>query len=266
MVYLPQKSDLHIRDIHPERAATLVLLHDYGLDGTLWDQVIPLIQSPVRILIPDLPGHGHNAPLRGTRPMRDMVYDVADALFSAKSKAAVVVGVGIGGMIAQGLAAEVPSSFRALVLIGTGAKLETEARWLARAETLATSDPQTRARALLDAATLAPTPALRRSAEASHPQTLRHICEAVAHTDLRMSTARLRLPTLGLVGRDDRITPPDLMRELIDTIPGATLDMIPRAGHLTPHDAPQATAGAIDRFLKQTGHLLPDHDAEDPET
>ncbi|SOH95221.1 3-oxoadipate enol-lactonase [Monaibacterium marinum] len=215
--------------------------------------------------MPDLRGHGGSDAPDGDWSMRDIVYDVADMLFALGLKDTLVVGMGIGGLIAQALAAEFPQSVRAMVLIGTAAKLETEERWLTRAHALSTLPDAERAQALLHSATRKSADThLRDIAQSTPAQTVRRMCQAVAHTDLRISTDALRLPTMGLVGRDDRITPPDLMREMTEGIPGAQLQLIPRCGHLTPYDAPEMTAQAINRFIEQTGHLLPDPDCENP--
>lgn len=61
-------------------------------------------------------------------------------------------------------------------------------------------------------------------------------CAAMADTDLRLSTAGLRLPVLAVAGSEDGSTPPDLVRETAETIPGARFALIrgaatwPRSG------------------------------------
>jgi 3-oxoadipate enol-lactonase len=57
------------------------------------------------------------------------------------------------------------------------------------------------------------------------------------------------IPTLVLVGAEDRITPPDGARVMADRIPGAHLVVVPGAGHLTPLEAPEATTTEVRRFL-----------------
>ena len=265
MIHLPDSPSLHVEDLRSENAPAVVLIHDFRLDRRVWGNVAKRLPSQVRCVIPDLRGYGHSPAPDRQWSMRDVVYDLANTLFSLNIRDAIVVGSGTGGMIAQALAAEVPQAVRALVLIGTGAKLETEDRWLHRAQVLSGLPDTARVRQLLEAATYrAPDPHLCEIAASTRPDTLRRMCEAVAHTDLRRSTDALRLPTLGLVGRNDRITPPDLMREMIDGIPGASLELLPRCGHITAYDAPEATADAINGFLDRTGHLLPDFDSKDP--
>jgi len=258
-MHLPDPPKLYVIDTSPSRTCAVVLLHEYGLDGRMWADVANHLSPEARIIIPDLRGHGSSPSQDGEWSLRDITYDIANTLFSLGVRDAVIVGLGVGGMIAQALAAEVPNLVRAMVLIGTGAKLETEQRWMDRGQLLADLPDDLRAARLLENATYSqPSTMLQQIATSTPAQSIQKICEAVAHTDLRRSTDALRLPTLGLVGRNDHITPPDLMREMIDGIPGASFELIPRCGHLTPYDAPDATAQWINRFLEQTGHLLPD--------
>jgi 3-oxoadipate enol-lactonase len=78
-------------------------------------------------------------------------------------------------------------------------------------------------------------------------------CAALAGTDLRDSTARLRLPVLAVVGADDGSTPPDLVRETAESIPGARFEIIRGAGHIPCVETPDALAALIARFLTDQG-------------
>jgi pimeloyl-ACP methyl ester carboxylesterase len=55
----------------------------------------------------------------------------------------------------------------------------------------------------------------------------------------------VRCPTLVLVGAADRITPSMLAMEIADGIEGARLEVIPRCGHLSPLERPQAVGAAL---------------------
>ena len=78
---------------------------------------------------------------------------------------------------------------------------------------------------------------------------------AIPGIDLMESTSGLRLPTLGIAGSDDGSTPPDLVRETVDLIPGSRFHLIRRAGHLPCVEQPQEYAEVLTRFLKETGHV-----------
>lgn len=57
------------------------------------------------------------------------------------------------------------------------------------------------------------------------------------------------IPTLVLWGEDDKWVEPAFGVKLAEAIPGASLQMIPEAGHFLPEDQPAAVARALDRFF-----------------
>jgi 3-oxoadipate enol-lactonase len=77
---------------------------------------------------------------------------------------------------------------------------------------------------------------------------------AIAGTDFYETTATLRLPTLAIAGANDGSTPPDLVRETADLIPGARFALIRGAGHLPCLERPDDYAAALAGFLKEIGH------------
>ncbi|MEL7182220.1 MAG: 3-oxoadipate enol-lactonase, partial [Pseudomonadota bacterium] len=80
-------------------------------------------------------------------------------------------------------------------------------------------------------------------------------CAAIQGTDFYTPTSGLRLPTLALAGPEDGSTPPDLVRETADLIPGSQFALIPRTGHLPCVEAPAVFAGHLTAFLSGIGHM-----------
>jgi pimeloyl-ACP methyl ester carboxylesterase len=68
--------------------------------------------------------------------------------------------------------------------------------------------------------------------------------------DYRALLEEIRVPTLVIGGREDRLVPPDSARRLAREVPGAQLTLIPDAGHLTPLEQPVATSRVIAEFLQ----------------
>ncbi|HSV53694.1 MAG TPA: alpha/beta fold hydrolase [Burkholderiaceae bacterium] len=72
----------------------------------------------------------------------------------------------------------------------------------------------------------------------------------MARTDHRAALAQLRFPALVMCGRADQITPPALSEELAATIPGARLEWIEDAGHMTPLEQPARVAQLLRGLLQ----------------
>ena len=68
--------------------------------------------------------------------------------------------------------------------------------------------------------------------------------------DSRPGLAAMACPTLVLVGDDDRLTPPELSREMAKAIPGARLVVVPDSGHLSTMEQPQAVNHALVEWMK----------------
>ena len=68
--------------------------------------------------------------------------------------------------------------------------------------------------------------------------------------DQRGRAGAINVPTLVIVGDQDLVTPPDLSRELIDLVPGARLQVIENAGHLSNLEQFDAFNRAVDDFMR----------------
>ncbi len=244
-------------------APAVVFANSLGTDFRLWDQIMPLLPAGLRFIRYDKRGHGLSDGPKGPYFMGDLVADLAALMDALKVKDAVVVGLSIGGMIAQGLAAERPDLVRGLVLSNTGAKIGTPPIWDERMDLVRTGGIEALADGTLQRWFSSQFHTTRAEELAGFRNMLCRTwvegylgCSAaIRDTDLLDSTARLRLPTLGIAGSEDGSTPPDLVREMTDLIPGADFTLIRGAGHLPCVEKPEDYATLLSDFLNQIGHL-----------
>jgi 3-oxoadipate enol-lactonase len=78
---------------------------------------------------------------------------------------------------------------------------------------------------------------------------------AIAGADFYTTTAALRLPALVIAGDRDGATPPDMVRDLADLIPGARFELVRGVGHLPCAEKPEEYAALLIGFLKDIGHM-----------
>jgi 3-oxoadipate enol-lactonase len=107
----------------PESAPVVVLAHSLGASAEMWGYQLPLLTSKFRILVYDLPGHGDSDPPVRQDSFDDLATDLAALLDHAEIKRIALVGLSIGGMIAQHFAFLYPDRLYALVLCSTGCQL-----------------------------------------------------------------------------------------------------------------------------------------------
>jgi 3-oxoadipate enol-lactonase len=252
---------LHYRIDGHEGGAPLVFVNSLGTDFRLWDQVMPLLPAGLRVLRFDKRGHGLSDCPPAPYNMGTLVRDTERLMEATGFRDAVVVGLSIGGMIAQGLAVKRLDLVRAVVLSNTGAKIGTPEMWKDRIATVQTGG----VRALSDTILQRWFPREFRDSLAGVPW--RHMLErtpaegyagcgaAIGGADFYATTAGLRLPALGIAGSEDGSTPPDLVRETVGLIPGSRFALIRGSGHLPCVDQPAEYAGILMEFLTDIGHV-----------
>lgn len=252
---------LNWREDGDPKGAPVVFAHALGLDLTLWDQIIPLLPPGLRLIRYDLRGHGASDVPPPPYAMGALVRDVEALLDQIGVKDAVFVGLSVGGLVAQGLAVKRLDLVRGLVLSNTAAKIGTQALWDDRVRAVQAGGVAAIADAVIarwfgKAARDGDTGRLWRERLLACPADgYAGVAAAIGGTDFMTPTSGLRLPTLCIAGADDGSTPPDLVRELAELIPGSRFQLIRRAGHLPPVDQPHAFAEALTGFLRDIGHL-----------
>lgn len=257
---LPSGLRLHVQSDGPPDGPPLVLAHGLGMDLHIWDAVLPFLPTGLRVIRYDLRGHGQSDCPAPPYSMGAMVRDAEQMLEHLNLRDCVFTGLGLGGMVAQGLAVKRLDLVRALVLSGTAAKLGRPEGWHARAQQVQASGMSAIADEVMARwfsradLTSGISDAVRKGLLAMSPDGYGAGCSAIAGTDFYTPTSGLRLPALGLAGTEDRATPPDLQRETLQLIPGAQFRLLRRAGHLPCVDHPQEFAQAISAFLRDIGH------------
>jgi len=129
---------LHYRDAGDPDGAPVVFAHALGTDLHLWDALIPYLPAGLRLIRYDIRGHGQSAVPPPPYAMGALVRDAEALLDHLGVRDCVVVGLSLGGMIAQGLAVKRLDQVRALVLANTAAKIGQPQMWQARAEAVRT--------------------------------------------------------------------------------------------------------------------------------
>lgn len=94
----------------------VVLVHGLGGWAGNWRAVAAGLAPAHRLLVPDLPGHGGSAPVRGGRTLEPLVDAVLAVLEAEEAVPALWVGHSLGGLVGLHAAARRPEAVRALVL------------------------------------------------------------------------------------------------------------------------------------------------------
>lgn len=241
----------------------LVLLPAFPLTSAVWaGPAAALTAAGHRVLTPDQRGFG-DTPLGADEPSLDVLADDVARLLDAEGLARVVVGgVSMGGYVAMALLRRHPERVAGLALVDTKATADPPAarenRERIARTVLAESGPRVLLAevlpTLLGPTTAAERPdvvaAVRGMVEQAPPDAVAWAQRAMAARP--DSTGALRaadLPALVVVGEQDALAPVAEARAMLAALPRGRLVTVPRAGHLTPIEAPDAVAAALADFL-----------------
>jgi 3-oxoadipate enol-lactonase len=245
----------------PTTGPALVLVHALGTNLTLWDGLIPLLPPSLSILRLDLRGHGASDVPAPPYAMGTLIRDVERLIDHFALKDAVVLGLSLGGMIAQGLAIKRLDLVRGLILSNTAAKIGSPAMWDSRIADIRAKGLDVYALGAMERMfgrtwqAEPGMPRIRAMLTGTNPDGWIGCAHAIAGTDFYTPTASLRLPTLAIAGANDGTTPPDLVRETADLIPGSQFRLIRGAGHLPFVEKPAEYAAIVSTFLHEIGHI-----------
>lgn len=261
MIEIEEGLRLHVREDGVPDGAPVVFSNSLGTDLRLWDQILPLLPDGLRIIRYDKRGHGLSDCPPGPYSMGALVRDAEALLDALDVRDCLFVGLSIGGMIAQGLAVKRMDQVRAMVLSNTAARIGQPDMWQDRIKTVRAHGIEALADAVMERWFSAPF----RETNGFHAwrnMLVRQPLEgyagcsaAISGTDFYTPTSGLRLPTLGIAGSEDGSTPPDLVRETVELIPGARFELIRRAGHLPCVEQPETYAAVLSEFIRETGHV-----------
>lgn len=237
----------------------LTFVHQLGGDLSVWDQLAGHFRHQYTVMRYDVRGHGMSAISPGPFTLADLADDLNALLDALGASNTHLVGISMGGMVAQQFALAHPSRLSSLTLADTSSRTPPDARamWDQRAARVRHDGTEALANATLDRWLTAD---FRRQ----HPEAVEQICEVLLRTsaqgyamaceairdfDVHERLDNLRVRTLAVAGRHDTGTPPAATKAIADAIEGARFELLD-AAHLAPVEASQRFAALLETFLR----------------
>ncbi|MFJ6418966.1 alpha/beta fold hydrolase [Paeniglutamicibacter sp. NPDC091659] len=235
----------------------ITVLHSLALDGSWYAPLAEALGEEYQLLAPDFRGHGES-PRGDTAPTLGLVARDIAAMWDAENvESSVILGISLGGMVAQALTGSFPDRVDAQILMATrGAYDEAAARG-----TLARGAEVRAPHGLEDVEDVT----MHRwfgenSTDASNPmvqQARTQFLEAGGNTIAEYFEAMTTVgdfqldsppPTLVVGGDDDRSIPRPVVEQLAASIAGAEL-LFAKGGHLVAFENPHEVAATVRPFL-----------------
>ncbi len=259
---MPDITINHLR-IHFEESGSgdvLLFLHGLGSCGQDWLLQTPTFCSRFRVVAPDLHGHGQTDKPRKHVSIAQMTADVACLLDELGVKRTHIVGLSMGGCVAQQLALDDPARVRSLTLVNTFARFDPgepgNALPLAlRMGVLGVLGLPAQARFV--AARMFPKPeqaqlralAVERIASNDMATYIR-LLFAISVFDVTRRLSEIACPTLVIAGDRDSTVPLRAKKFLAEHIRGAHFELVADSGHATPIDQPDVFNGLVMGFVQ----------------
>jgi 3-oxoadipate enol-lactonase len=249
-------------DIHCEiegEGSWVVLCHALACDLHMWDEQLPVLRERFRVLRFDIRGHGASSVPAPPYGFDQLVGDI-DGLFTAIGiERAHLVGISLGGMVAQEFALAHRQRVASLVLCDTTSRYPegTDRIWEERIATVRAQGMEPLVEATLERWFTSPFRAARPDVMAKIGAMIRRTspdgytgCGAAVPTiDTTMRLNAIACPTLVVVGEHDAGTPVAMAQTIQRSIPGAELKVIESASHLCNIEQPEAFNAVLLDFL-----------------
>jgi pimeloyl-ACP methyl ester carboxylesterase len=235
------------------KGAPLLYLH--GADGLgEWPIILNTLAECCEVIVPDHPGFGGSEAPAWIDDISDLAYCYLDAIEALDLSGVHIIGQSLGGWIALEMAVRSTACLRSLTLISAAG---IHVKGVPKTD-IFILDPEEVARLAYADPNIGEKAATRASTEKYQDLAiLNRIASARFGWQPRFFNPRLErwlhrvnIPTHIIWGDGDRIIPPAYAEAFHRLIPGSTLTMIPKAGHLPHVEQAEAVAEAIQSFLR----------------
>jgi pimeloyl-ACP methyl ester carboxylesterase len=221
----------------------LLLLHGFGGCAQNWHPFVGALSERHRLIVVDLPGHGHSTNPRNTFTHREAARDVFLLLEELGIGTFSAMGMSSGGMALLHMATSQPSRIASMVLVSATSYFPEQARAIMRRASFGTMPRQVQEM-------------YRECAKRGDEQIRQLVAQFNAlhdnHDDMNFTAKRLSAitaRTLVVHGDRDQFFPVDIPVEIYRAIPNAALWIIPGGDHVPVYDPTVSFAATALRFL-----------------
>lgn len=223
----------------------IVLIHGFPFSSEMWKPQIDFLKAKYRVIAYDVRGHGNSDDGDGQYTIEFFVDDLIVLLDRLKIEKATLCGLSMGGYIALRAVERNPERVAALVLCDTGPQAdsnEVKIRRAANIRSVKTNGVKAFAdnfiKAVFAPSSLKSKPfeveAMRKIIEENSEVGICGTLLALAcRTDTTDSLDMIRIPTLIMVGEEDKVTPPKLSESMDSKISGSYFHLIKGAAHMS---------------------------------
>jgi len=245
------------------QGADVVLLHGWGMNGDVWDGILPVLNNQFRTTIVDLPGHGRSIDSLADYSLKNIAGTLAEVL----PQESTIVGWSLGGMVATQFTLDFPQRVNKLALVASAPQFVRNDSWPTGTDTIVLDGfadglkqnyQQTIKRFIAiqamgsDHAREEQRTLRERAFRHGNPQpaALEGGLNILRHENLRPRLAEIQCPTLLIAGEHDALFRREAAEKTQSMIGGSEISIIAGAGHAPFLSHPDDFLDALLSFLK----------------
>jgi 3-oxoadipate enol-lactonase len=248
---------IHYQWINSNKEKTFVFINSLGTDFRIWDHVARALQPHGNVLRFDKRGHGLSDVVVDTRGLDDYAMDLITLLEKLSIHRCIVIGLSIGGMIAQVISHKTSGLVEKLVLCDTRYKIGTRQFWDDRIAAVKSGGLSSISNAVMERwfsenfrnSEPYEVAGYRNMLERTPPTGYIRACEAIRDADLTEISKQIKVPALCVVGSEDKSTTPEEVKSLSALIAGSRFEVIRQSAHIPCVDNPSALNKLIIDFI-----------------
>lgn len=258
------KVEINGRKLHYEifgqTGTPVVLIHGFGLDHSIWKEMVLKYLQNHRVILPDVCGHGKSDAPVGVYSMTELAEDIYQLLRFLRIDHIVLCGHSMGGYISLAFAEKYPNHLSGLGLITTHARRDTDEKAAARYEL---ADAVQSKGSIVLAESMTPLLTENEAVQAyvydlikkTPPEGIIGAAKGMAERPDRLSLLNnFDLPALVVAGKADQITPLEKAQEMADALPRSELLILSNAGHMPMLESAAELGRGINQLIERAGN------------
>jgi len=250
-------------DEGPINAPTIILIHGFPLNKSMWDLQLEALKEDYRVIAYDIRGHGNSDAGDENFSMDVFVNDLLFFIDALNIDKPILCGLSMGGYIALKAIAKFPEHFGGLVLSDTqclGDTPEMREKRMKAIESINKNDVEKYAEESIknlfapDSFTTKKEEisAVRKMIVQTSKQSLSYTLFALSERKGTCNKLQdIKVPVLIMVGKEDKITPPAAVMMMHEKIKGSLLKVLENASHLANLENPSGFNNQLNQFMGQ---------------
>jgi len=252
---------VNYNDDGPDDAPIIIFIHGFPFNKTAWNKQVTALKDNYRVIAYDVRGHGNSSAGDADFSIDLFAKDLLDLMDALKINKVVLCGLSMGGYIALNAVEKYPDRFDALILSDTNCIAdppETKEKRMKAIESIKEFGVEKYADESIKNL-FAPESFLTKKEEiAAVREMIVNTNKETLYKTLRAFYERketcsrlqdINIPVLIMVGKEDKITPPEAAQMMHEKIEDSVLKIIEHAGHLSNIENPSEFNNQIEALV-----------------